>query len=69
MRGPAKFTQRDVRAAVRALECAGYQIERVEIAPDGRIIVVPQQRISIATPPVEKNLWDEVLGNSRNESG
>jgi hypothetical protein len=69
MRRPAKFTERDVRAAVRAMERAGYQIQRVEIAPDGRIVVVPQQRISANSPSVEKNPWDDVLENSCNESG
>jgi virulence-associated protein VagC len=67
---PAKFTERDVRAAVRAVDRAGYQIERVEIAPDGRIIIiVPQQRTSANSPSVEKNPWDDVLENSCNESG
>ena len=37
-----KFRQRELTRAVRAMQAAGLEIERVEIDRDGRIIVVPK---------------------------
>jgi hypothetical protein len=39
-RGPSTFRQRDVVAAVKAVERAGHQVDRVEVARDGKIVVV-----------------------------
>ena len=39
-RGKATFRQRDVKAAVRAVADAGASVARVEIEPDGKIVVI-----------------------------
>ena len=58
-RGPSTFRQRDVTAAMKAVTDAGYEVARVEIGPDGKIIIVPTR--DAAAGPVEKNPWDEIL--------
>lgn len=39
----ANFRQRDVTRAIRAVSVAGIGVSRVEIAADGKIVVVVQQ--------------------------
>jgi hypothetical protein len=39
-RAPSTFRQQDVTRAVRAVRGAGVSIARVEIAKDGRIVIV-----------------------------
>ena len=57
-RAPATFRQQDVTRAVRAVAAAGVNIARIEIAKDGRIVIItgvePTQR------ELEKNEWDRV---------
>jgi hypothetical protein len=57
-RGPLTFRQRDVVAAIKAVEAAGHKVARVEIGKDGRIVIVMLQEGSIAPPA---NEWDEIL--------
>jgi hypothetical protein len=47
-RAPLPFRQRDLTRAIRAVTVAGVGIARVEIGPDGKIVVVTQQ--SLPTP-------------------
>jgi hypothetical protein len=54
-RAPSNFRQRNVTKAVKAVTAAGVHIVRVEIDPNGKIIIVvgdgePDQR--------EANEWD-----------
>jgi hypothetical protein len=39
-RRPCSFKQNDVTRALRAVSAAGGAVQRIEIAPDGRIVVV-----------------------------
>lgn len=58
-RAPATFRQQDVTRAVRAVAAAGVNIARIEIAKDGRIVIIagvePTQ-----SGELEKNEWDRV---------
>ena len=52
------FRQRDMTRAIRAARAAGVEIARIEIDPNGRIVIIagngeqPEQR--------EVNEWDRV---------
>ena len=39
-RGPQIFRQSDVTRVIKATKAAGEDVERVEIGPDGRIVVI-----------------------------
>jgi hypothetical protein len=56
-RGPSTFRQRDVTAAVKALRAAGCDGGRVEIGPDGKIVIVFGAPGSAPAAP-DKNEWD-----------
>jgi hypothetical protein len=53
-RAPCTFRQQDVTRAVKAVRGAGVDIARVEIARDGRIIIVP----AVAAQTRDENEWD-----------
>jgi hypothetical protein len=40
-RRPARVTQADIARAIRAVQERGLPVGRVEIEPDGRIVIVP----------------------------
>jgi hypothetical protein len=56
-RAPSTFRQQDVTRAVKAVTAAGVHIARIEIAKDGRIVI-----ITAAEPGEmerrEGNTWD-----------
>jgi hypothetical protein len=56
-RAPSTFRQQDVTRAVKAVAAAGVHIGRIEIAKDGRIVI-----ITVAEPAEterrEGNTWD-----------
>lgn len=54
-RGPARFRERDVKAAVRAVQAAGSPVASVEIDVDGRIRVI----VGAAASAEAHNPWDE----------
>ena len=55
-RAPSTFRQQDVTRAVKAVTAAGVDIARVEIARDGRIVIVTAE----AQPAVQDNLDREL---------
>ena len=55
-RAPSTFRQQDVTRAVKAVTAAGVHIARVEIARDGRIVIVTAE----AQPAVQDNLDREL---------
>ena len=55
-RAPSTFRQADVTKAVKAVTAAGVDIARVEIARDGRIVIVTAE----AQPAVRDNLDREL---------
>lgn len=57
-RGPLTFRQRDVVAAIKAVEASGHQVVRVEIDRTGRIVVVTTRGAAQAPQP---NEWDAIL--------
>jgi hypothetical protein len=63
-RGSQIFRQSDVTRAIKATKAAGEDVTRVEIGPDGRIVVIVGKPgappIAAATDPaLEKWLADE----------
>ena len=59
-RGPCTFRQKDVTRAVRAMEAAGIEVQRVEIDKAGKIIIVtgkPQPGQDST-----RNEWDGIDG-------
>ena len=51
-RAPSTFRQQDVTRAIRAAIAAGVDIARIEVAKDGRIIIVT----GVAEPAVQDDL-------------
>jgi hypothetical protein len=48
-----------VRRLINVVQAAGLQVERIEMAPDGRLIVVPRDATTIDAQPTEnRNEWD-----------
>jgi hypothetical protein len=56
-RAPAIFRQGDVTRAVRAVVAAGQAVARVEIDPDGKIVIVTASELERRE---EDNSWDRV---------
>ena len=58
--GKATFKQADLTRALRAVEKAGRDVARAEIARDGRIVLVFKNGEVL----VEQNEWDEWRASS-----
>ena len=56
-RGQQKFKQGDVTKVLKAAVNAGMSVKRVEIEPDGKIVLIPEGTLPSATAA---NEWDEV---------
>lgn len=61
-RGLRPFRQRDLTRALRGARAAGYELARIEIGMDGRIIIIPG-KISGANGDA-LNPWDEALNDA-----
>jgi len=61
MRRPCKFTEADVRRALRAAAKEGVRAQ-IDVLPDGRLSIIPLGETGAATTPVagDVNEWDEV---------
>jgi hypothetical protein len=57
------FRQRDVTAAIKAVDAAGHVVKRIEIEKDGKIAIVLETRSNGEPLPdqPEPNEWDEVF--------
>ena len=64
-RGPATFRQRDLTAAVKAMQAAGCEVARVEIGKDGKIVVVTGKGAAEA-PEAADNFFDEKMKHDQN---
>jgi hypothetical protein len=53
---PCKFRQRDVAAAIKAVRSTGCKIVRVEIGPDGKIVVVTGPTVSRGDDDLDREL-------------
>jgi hypothetical protein len=58
-RAPLTFRQRDVTAAIKAVEAAGHKIARVLISREGDIVMELAPPAGNETTP-EPNPWDEL---------
>jgi hypothetical protein len=65
-RGPLTFRQRDVTAAIKAVEASGHQVARVSIGQDGQIIVELAPPVASGTAPAPvRNPWDAEYEDSQ----
>jgi DNA-binding MarR family transcriptional regulator len=55
-RAPSTFRQSDVTRAIKAAVAAGVEIQRVEIDPNGRIVIITATEAERR----EVNEWDRV---------
>jgi hypothetical protein len=54
MRAPATFRKADLRRAVEAVTAAGQIVARVEVDPNGKIVIVTAGELERR----EENSWD-----------
>lgn len=60
MTAPARFSQADLSRALKGARAGGMRVGRVEIDPNGKIVIVSESVAPAAAP----NPWDEVLGKA-----
>ena len=54
------FRQQDATRAVRAVHAAGLEVQRVEIAPDGRITIIPGKSEEQSEPVHGGDEWANI---------
>ena len=64
-RAPLKFKQTDVARAVKGAKAGGFDVGRIEIASDGRIVMFDHGDAS--QPVAKSNAWDEVYAQKAAE--
>ncbi|MBI0475019.1 hypothetical protein D9601_06550 [Sphingomonas sp. MA1305] len=57
MSARARFRQEDVTRALKGAVAAGMRVGRIEIDPNGRIVILSET----AAPTADRNSWDDVL--------
>ena len=56
MTAPARFKKEDLARAVSGCEKGGMRVGRVEIDPNGKIVILSEK----IAPPADPNPWDTV---------
>jgi hypothetical protein len=59
-RGKARFTQSQVMLAIKAAKASGHAVDRVEIEPDGKIVVVIGKPSGATSESRDTNEWDRL---------
>jgi hypothetical protein len=59
-RAPYTFRQLDVTRAIKATKAAGVDIARIEIARDGKIVIITAPEAAVQVEVGEDNEWDKV---------
>jgi hypothetical protein len=57
-RGPARFTQRDLAKAIKAVAAAGMSVAEIRVDRNGAAIVTVGA--ADKTKPYERNEWDQL---------
>ena len=57
VRAPSIFRQQDITRAIKGATKAGVNIARIEIAKDGRIVIIPAAEAA-QLGAAEENEWD-----------
>lgn len=57
MSAAARFKEADVTRAVRGAKKGGMMVGRIEIDPNGKIVILSET----VAPPVDPNPWDDLL--------
>lgn len=60
MTQPSRFKQSDLTRAIKAVEAAGMHVGRIEIDPNGRIVLHAVTASGTAMPRRESS-WDDLL--------
>ena len=61
--GPCTFKEVDLTRALRAAQKAGLDVERAEVARDGKIVLVFKRKGEMM-PNDERNEWDDAINGS-----
>ena len=58
-KGPWQMRPSVMRRAIHGMKSAGLQVERVEVPPDGRLVITPKPETVIDAQPTDiRNEWD-----------
>lgn len=57
MTAPARFKQSDIKRAAAGVVAAGLSVAKIEIDPQGKIIIIPGKP---TTPPRNDNEWQDL---------
>lgn len=60
MSAPARFKQDDLARAVAGATKGGMRVGRIEIDPNGKIVIMSET----VAPPADPNPWDKLVGQA-----